>query len=59
MGCCCSFLKNPINDYYEPLITNRYCHQCKTTFISNNEYNKHIVNCNKNIVNCNKIYGDY
>ena len=52
MGCCFSCIQNNEEYCHQPLITNRYCHQCKTPFISNNEYNKHIINCNK-------VYGDY
>ena len=52
MGCCFSCNRNNKDDYHKSLINNRYCYQCQTTFISNNEYNKHIINCNK-------VYGDY
>ena len=27
------------------LIRDRYCHQCRRTFISNYEYNRHIPTC--------------
>ena len=38
-------------EYNDCLITDKYCPQCRTRYISNYEYNKHIVNCNK-------CYGD-
>jgi hypothetical protein len=45
MGNCSSCFKE--KEYNEYLITNKYCYQCQVTFISNNEYNKHIPNCPK------------
>ena len=51
MGNLCSCLKQQKKEYHDSLIRHRYCHQCQKTYISNNEYNKHIVNCNK-------MYGD-
>ena len=42
MGTCFSCLEK--NESKTPLITNKYCYQCKTMFISNYEYNKHIPN---------------
>ena len=51
MGCILSCLKKDHKEYNDNLIRDRYCPQCKERYLSNNEYNKHIVNCNR-------IYGD-
>jgi len=51
MGCILSCLRNDNKEYNDHLIRDRYCPQCKTGYLSNNEYNKHIVNCNR-------VYGD-
>ncbi len=51
MGCIISCYKDQQKNYKDHLIQYRYCHSCKTMYISNIEYNKHIVNCNK-------VYGD-
>jgi hypothetical protein len=54
MGNCCScFLKenennSQLNDH---LIRDKYCPHCRTTFLSNYEYNKHIPTCPR-------LYGD-
>jgi len=50
MGNCFSCVKKK-DEYNDCLITNKYCSQCRTTYLSNYEYNKHIVTCNK-------CYGD-
>ena len=46
MGNCSSCYKEK-NEFKTPLITDRYCYQCQTTFISNYEYNRHIPTCPK------------
>ena len=46
MGNCSSCFKEK-KEYNNTLITDRYCHQCQQTFISNIEYNKHIPTCPK------------
>ena len=51
MGCMISCFKQDKKEHNDHLIRDRYCHKCKTSYLSNNEYNKHIVNCNK-------VYGD-
>jgi hypothetical protein len=51
MGCILSCLRNNNKEYNDHLIRDRYCPQCKHGYLSNNEYNKHIVNCNR-------LYGD-
>lgn len=40
---CCKREKKDLN---VGLIRDRYCYNCKKTFISNYEYNRHIPNCN-------------
>ena len=46
MGNCFTCFKE--KKYYQtPLITDNYCYQCRQTFISNIEYNKHIPTCSK------------
>ena len=48
MGNICSCLfpckNNNKTEYNDHLIRDRYCSQCKNRFLSNNEYNKHIIN---------------
>jgi len=52
MGTCFSCLeKQDNNKLNDRLIREFYCPQCQKTYLSNYEYNKHIVNCNK-------TYGD-
>jgi hypothetical protein len=48
---CCCFKRDKKNELNNHLITNIYCDKCKKTYLSNYEYNKHIVRCNL-------IYGD-
>ena len=49
MGNCCCFIlshrdeKKELNNH---LIRPIYCDRCKQTYLSNYEYNKHIVRCN-------------
>ena len=50
MGNCSSCFREK-KEYNDHLITYRYCQNCKVTFISNYEYNKHIPTCNR-------VYGD-
>ena len=45
---CCKREKKDLN---VGLIREIYCYQCRRTFISNYEYNRHIPNCQE-------IYGD-
>lgn len=51
MGTICSCFKQNKKEFNEHLIRDRYCHKCRQTYLSNYEYNRHIVNCQK-------IYGD-
>ena len=51
MGCMISCFKQDKKEYKDHLIQDRYCHKCKKMYLSNFEYNKHIINCNK-------VYGD-
>jgi hypothetical protein len=46
MGTCCSCFKEE-KEYHNTLISDKYCFQCQTTFISNIEYNRHIPTCCK------------
>lgn len=39
---CC---KREKKDLGVGLMRDRYCYQCRRTFISNNEYNRHIPTC--------------
>ena len=39
------------HEHSDHLISDRYCHKCSHHYLSNYEYNKHIVECNR-------IYGD-
>ena len=39
---CC---KREKKDLGVSLMRDRYCYQCRRTFISNNEYNRHIPTC--------------
>ena len=48
MGCIISCLVKDKKEYNDHLIRDRYCPQCKISYLSNNEYNKHIVKCNRN-----------
>ena len=45
MGNCFSCIEKK-EEYNDHLITHKYCPHCQTTYLSNYEYNKHIVNCN-------------
>jgi hypothetical protein len=48
MGNICSYLKREDKkEYQDHLIRDKFCSSCRVYFISNYEYNKHIVNCNK------------
>ena len=52
-----SCLKQDKEEYNDSLIRDRYCTKCKTRYLSNLEYNKHIINCNR-VYGDNHIYGD-
>ena len=48
MGQNCSYLqccKKEKKELGVGLMRDRYCHQCRRTFISNYEYNRHIPTC--------------
>lgn len=47
MGNICSCFKVHKKEYNESLIRDRYCPQCRITFLSTLEYNKHIFTCNQ------------
>ena len=50
--CFCCKEEKKLKEYQnESLIVNKYCYKCRQTYISNNEYNKHIIKCNQ-------IFGD-
>ena len=56
MGSVCSLslccLRKPDKkEHLDHLIRDRHCYRCQQTYLSNNEYNKHIVGCNQ-------MYGD-
>jgi len=54
MGNICSLLICCLPDkkeYQEHLIRERHCYRCEQTYLSNYEYNRHIVECNR-------MYGD-
>jgi len=46
-SCLCPFRDNNKKEYNDHLIRDIYCTKCKKRFLSNNEYNKHIIYCNK------------
>ena len=46
MGNCFTCFENKKKSY-DHLITDCYCPQCQIHYISNYEYNKHIVYCNQ------------
>ena len=46
-SCLCPFRDNNKKKYNDHLIRDIYCTKCKKRFLSNNEYNKHIIYCNK------------
>ena len=60
MGSLLSFCKGKKNtEINNSLIREIYCPKCKITYISNYEYNKHIVTCNEsNNQSNNESYGD-
>ena len=44
----CSFLKREDKKELEDhLIRGRHCYKCQITYLSNYEYNKHIIDCNQ------------
>ena len=47
----CSFCKQDKKEHLDHLIRDRHCYRCQQTYLSNYEYNKHIVGCNQ-------MYGD-
>lgn len=52
--CCaplCVFCKPDKKEYRDHLIRERHCSGCQYTYLSNYEYNRHIVECNR-------MYGD-
>jgi len=52
-----SCFKQDKKEYNDSLIRDRYCDQCKTRYLSNLEYNRHIVNCNRDYDDI-RVYGD-
>ena len=59
MGSLLSFCKGKKNtEINNNLIREIYCPKCKMTYISNYEYNKHIVTCNQSNQSNNESYGD-
>jgi len=51
MGNSCSCFKRDDKEYNDHLIRDKYCPKCRVHYLSNNEYNKHIIDCNQ-------IHGD-
>ena len=43
----CSCCKKDKKEYEDHLIREIRCYKCKVIYLSNYEYNKHIVNCNQ------------
>jgi len=51
MGNLCSYCKKDKQEYEDHLIRDKFCDKCRIHFLSNYEYNRHIVGCNQ-------VYGD-
>ena len=51
LSCIVSCFKQDKKNNNDSLIRDIYCQRCKTRYLSNLEYNRHIVNCNR-------VYGD-
>ena len=47
MGNLCSCFKRDDKEYNDHLIRDKYCPKCRVHYLSNSEYNKHIVDCNQ------------
>ena len=47
MGNICSYFTKDKKEYQDSLIRNIYCPKCRITYLSNYEYNNHIVSCNR------------
>jgi len=47
MGSLCSCCKKDKKELEDHLIRDRRCHKCKVIYLSNYEYNKHIIDCNQ------------
>jgi hypothetical protein len=53
MGNLCSYLRRENKkEYQDHLIRDKFCDKCNVHFISNYEYNRHIVDCKRD------VYGD-
>ena len=48
---CCLFRTDKKTELGDLLIREFHCYKCNQTYLSNNEYNRHIIGCNE-------IYGD-
>jgi len=47
MGNLCScFREKKYEEYNDHLIRHKHCYKCQVTYLSNYEYNRHIVECN-------------
>lgn len=46
IGSFCSFCQPNKKPHQDHLIRERYCYKCQQTYLSNYEYNRHIVECN-------------
>ena len=47
MGNLCSCLREKkYEEYNDHLIRHKHCYKCQVTYLSNYEYNRHIVECN-------------
>jgi hypothetical protein len=51
MGNLCSYCKKDKKEYEDHLIRDKFCPKCRINYLSNYEYNRHIVGCNQ-------VYGD-
>ena len=45
--CSCCKLEQKRQEYKDHLIQDIYCPKCKIIYLSNYEYNKHIIHCNQ------------